>query len=65
MLYTDVLLWRYCVQYGQGVFHTKHHKYINNNQIRENEDSRSIYDQNTCHSNIKYDHLKLILIQEH
>ena len=64
MLHDDILLLQYCGQYVLGVFHTKHHKYINISQIRANEDSRNIYDPQASHSNIQYDHSNLILIQE-
>ena len=33
MLHDDILLWWYYVQYGLGVFHNKHHKYINVSQL--------------------------------
>ena len=65
VLHNDILFWQYCVQYGLGVFHAKHHKYINISHIRANEDSWGIYAPHTSYSNIQYDYSNLSLIQEH
>ena len=54
----------YCNNVVYNICHTKHHKYINISQIKENEESKSIYNQQVGHSDNQYDHSNLILYQE-